>query len=184
MIDFIVEFTLLWVAFGIWEYFQNERATVVLRLFKQRPIAVSCFYAFFFGGSYFLVIYYLPIYFQSVYNASPLMSGVYNLPLILSVTVAMIASGIFITGTGLAVSVKVFGAVIAIIGAGPLFTLDIGTSTGKWIGYQILGGVGWGIAFQVPIMVGQGNADLKDISSITAMILCKSLDVQRVNTAI
>ena len=182
VIGLIVGFILLWIAFGIWEYSQNQRAMIVPRLFKQRPIAVSCLYAFFFGGSYFLVIYYLPIYFQSVDNASPLMSGVYNLPLILSVTVAMIASGIFITATGLAVPVKVSGAVIAVLGAGLLYTLDIETSTGKWIGYQILGGVGWGMAFQVPIMVGQGNADLKDMSSITAMILCKSFDAQPVKT--
>ncbi|KAG7009296.1 efflux pump gsfJ [Physcia stellaris] len=101
VIGLIAGFILLWLTFGIWEYFQDERVMIVPRLFIQRPIAVSCLYAFFFGGSYFVVIYYLPIYFQSVDNASPLMSGVYSLPLILTVTVAMIASGIFITSTGL-----------------------------------------------------------------------------------
>ena len=174
VIGLIVGFVIIYIAFSVWEYFQGERAIVVPRLFKQRPVGISCVYAFFFSGSYFLVIYYLPIYFQSVHNISPAMSGVENLPLILAVTVAMISSGIFISATSLAIPIKVSGAAITIIASGLLYTFDIDTSTGKWIGYQILGGVGWGIAFQVPIIVGQGNAEPKDISSITAVILCKS----------
>lgn len=174
VIGLIVGLVVMLIAFGVWEYYQGERAMVVPRLFKKRKVGISCIYAFFFAGSYFLVIYYLPIYFQSVDNVSPTMSGVNNLPLILSVTLAMISSGIIISATGVATPIKVSGAAIAIIASGLLYTLDIDTSTGKWIGYQILGGVGWGIAFQVPIIVGQGNAKPRDISSVTAMILCKS----------
>ena len=86
--------------------------------------------------------------------------------------------------TGLAVPVQVSGAVIAVFGAGLLYTLDFETITGKWIRYQILGGVRAGIAFQVPIMLGQGNADLKDMSFIITMILCKSPDTQPVKANI
>jgi MFS family permease len=174
VIGLIIGFVVILIIFGIWEYFQGERAIIVPRLFKQRTVWISSIYAFVFLGSYFLVIYYLPIYFQSVNNVSATMSGVDSLPLILAVTVAMISSGMFITATGIASPIKVSGAAIAIVASGLLYTLDTDTSTGKWVGYQILGGVGWGIAWQVPIMVGQGNADPKDISSITAIILGES----------
>lgn len=174
VVGLLVGSVVIFIAFGVWEHFQGERAMVVPRLIKQRPIWVSCVYVFFFGGSYYLVIYYLPIYFQSVDNASPIMSGVANLPLILSVTISMIVSGIFISATGLATPVKVAGAAIAMVGSGLLYTLDVDTSTGKWIGYQIIGGIGWGIAFQVPIIVGQSSADPKDMSSVTALVLRKS----------
>lgn len=97
-----------------------------------------------------------------------------NLPLILAVTVAVISSGIFISAAGLVTPIKVSGAITAITASGLLYTLDINNSTGKWIGYQIIAGVGWGIAFQVPIIVGQSNADPKDMSSVKAMVLCKS----------
>lgn len=175
VIGLLVGFVVILVAFIIWEYFQGERAMVVPRLFKQRTVAISCLYTFFFSGSYFLIIYYLPIYFQSVHNASPTISGVDNLPLILAVTVTMILSGIIITATGLPVPIQVFGAAIATIACGLLYTLDTDTSTGKWIGYQILGGIGWGFAFQIPIIIGQSNTDPKDMSSVTAIILCKFL---------
>lgn len=44
-------------------------------------------------------------------------------------------------------------------------------TTGQWIGYQILGGVAWGSAFQIPIVIGQSNATASDLPSITAIIL-------------
>ncbi|KAF3245791.1 hypothetical protein TWF192_007267 [Orbilia oligospora] len=141
VIGLLVGFVLIFVVFGIWEFYQDERAMIVPRLIKQRAILVSCLFTFSFVGSYYLVIYYLPIYFQSVHDASPTMSGVRNLPLIISVTISMILSGIFVSKTGITNPIKV------------------------------LGGVGWGIAFQLPIIVGQAYSDPTDVSSVTAMVL-------------
>ncbi|KAH6641073.1 major facilitator superfamily-domain-containing protein [Chaetomium tenue] len=171
VIGLIVGFVLIFIVFGIWEYYNGERSMVVPRLFAQRQVWVSSIFSFLFAGAYFIVIYYLPIYFQSIDNSSPTDSGVRNLPLILSVTVATIVSGVGISATGLAAPVAVFGAILATIAAGLLYTLDIGTESGKWIGYQILGGFGWGLAFQVPIVIGQATAAPEDISSVTAIIL-------------
>jgi EmrB/QacA subfamily drug resistance transporter len=171
VIGLLVGFVLITAAFIVWEHFQGERAIVIPRLFKQRAICISCLFACVFVGSYYLVIYYIPIYFQSIGNATPTMSGVHNLPLIIATTISMITSGMVISATRLAVPIQVGGAVIAVIAAGLLYTLDIDTGVGKWIGYQLLGGVGWGLAFQVPIIVGQANAHPEDISSVTAMVL-------------
>jgi hypothetical protein len=99
-------------------------------------------FQFCFGGAYFLVLYYLPIYFQSVDGASPINSGVRNLPMIIPVVIASIIGGVFITMTGRAGIVAVFGSVLAVISSGLLYTLDIGSSSGKWIGYQVIGGFG------------------------------------------
>ncbi|KAM9879568.1 major facilitator superfamily transporter [Verticillium dahliae] len=171
VIGLLVGFILLYVAFAAWEYFQGERAMLVPRLLKVRPVGVSCAYTFFFSGSYFLIIYYLPIYFQSVNGVTPTMSGVRNLPLIIGVTISMIISGFFITRTGIATPLKVVGAAITVIASGLLYTFETDTDTGKWIGYQLFGGVGWGIAYQVPIIVAQSYADPTDVSTVTAMVL-------------
>ncbi|KAK1566040.1 major facilitator superfamily domain-containing protein [Colletotrichum navitas] len=137
----LIGFILMLVAFGIWEYFQGKRAMIVPRLFTQRPIGTACLFTLFFSGSCFLVIYYLPIYFQSVFNVSPTMSGVNNLPLIISISIAMISSGAFVSAAGLAAPVMLASVAIATIASGLLYTLNVDTSTGRWIGYQILGGV-------------------------------------------
>jgi MFS family permease len=173
VIGLIVGFVLIFILFGFWEFYNGERSMIVPRLFAHRDVWVSSIFTFLFAGAYFIVIYYLPIYFQSIDNSSPTESGVRNLPLILAVTVATIISGGAISATGIAAPVAVGGAVLATIAAGLLYTLDIGTESGKWIGYQILGGLGWGAAFQVPIVIGQGTAAPDDISSVTAIILCK-----------
>ncbi|KAL2142037.1 hypothetical protein VTI28DRAFT_1607 [Corynascus sepedonium] len=171
VVGLLVGFALITAAFIAWEHFQGERAVIVPRLFKQRAICVSCLFAGIFVGSYYLVIYYMPIYFQSVGNASPTMSGVYNLPLIIATTISMITSGMLISATGHIAPLQIGGGVLAVVSAGLLYTLDINTGIGKWVGYQLLGGVGWGLAFQIPIIVGQANADPEDISSVTAMVL-------------
>lgn len=56
---------------------------------------------FFFGGAYFGVLYYLPIYFQSVYNTSPIGSGVRMLALIIPLTLAAIVQGIALSKIGI-----------------------------------------------------------------------------------
>lgn len=171
VIGLLVGFPLILIAFAVWEYFQGERAMVVPRLVAKRSVGVTALFSFFFAGSYFIVIYYLPIYFQSIDNVSPTDSGVRNLPIILSVTLATIVSGATVSATGVAIPLAIGGAVLATISAGLLYTLDIGTGSGKWIGYQIIGGLGWGVAFQIPIIVGQATAKPEDLASTTAIIL-------------
>ncbi|KAH8424836.1 MDR family MFS transporter [Aspergillus melleus] len=171
VIGLLVGFSALSVAFGVWEYYQGERAMVVTRLLADRALGVNCLYVFFLAGSNLLVTYFLPIYFQSVGGASPLLSGVRNLPLILAFMAAMILCGVLITKTGAALPIQIAGAAIATIAAGLFYTLDVHSPAGAWIGYQILSGIGVGIAFQVPMIVSQSRANPQDISFITALIL-------------
>lgn len=173
VIGLLFGFVALAIAFGAWEYFQGERAGVPRHLIHDRNVWVPSLYGLFFGGSYFTAIFYLPIYFQSIDNVSPIQSGVRNLPLILTVTIGVILSGAIVSKSGIATPFMVVGATLATIGTGLLYTLGIGTSTSKWIGYQILASFGWGFSYQLPIMVGQGTAQTHDIASVTSIILCK-----------
>lgn len=140
---------------------------------KDRNIWVNSFYGLFFAGGYFVVVYYLPIYFQSIDNVNPTISGVHNLPFIISVVLGIILTSGSISKNGLlAHPYLVVGATIATIGTGLLHTLNIGSSTGKWIGFQILAGFGYG-AYQVPLIAAQGTIDQRDLASGTGMVLCQ-----------
>ncbi|CAI7654832.1 unnamed protein product [Penicillium glandicola] len=171
VIGLLVGFPLMIIAFMVWEWYQGERAAFPPRLMSNRLILVNSVYAFIFAGSYFIMVYYLPYYFQSVQNVSPTMSGVRNLPLIVSMSLAIIVSGGSITKTGHTAPLMVVGGVLATIGSGLLYSLDIGTSTSKWIGYQIVGGVGWGLAYQVPINAVHGTVAPDDIATVTGVIV-------------
>lgn len=171
VVGLLVGFVVFSVAFAAWEWCQEDRAMVPFRLAGDRVYLVSSVLAFFFSGAYFLIIYYLPIYFQSIENVSPQMSGVRNLPLILAVTISMLASGTYISTTGIVAPIIVVGTAIGTVCTGLLYTWDIGTTMGKWIGYQIIGGVGWGIASQTPIIMVQATAPAADLAEVTAILL-------------
>lgn len=93
VVGLLICFVMLSAAFVVWEWCQEDRAMVPFRLAKDRVYLVPSVFAFFFSGAYFLIIRYLPIYFQVINNISPEISGVRNLPLILAVTVSMLAAG-------------------------------------------------------------------------------------------
>lgn len=82
-------------------------------------------------------------------------------------------SGGLITVYGIYVPFLVGGSVLATIGTGLIYTLNIGSSSSKWIGYQALAGIGLGFAFQVPMIANQAFVKMSEISSVTAVTLCK-----------
>lgn len=171
VVGLLVGFVLLLIVFGIDQWWQDERAMLPKRLFKNRYIYQGMAYSFTIAGSYFLVLYFLPIYFQVIDNVSPIQSGVRNLPLILAITLATIASGVGLTVTGRPMPFMVAAGVMATIGIGLLYTLTIGSSSAKWIGYQVLVGLGLGLGFQVPVSAVQATLPQIDIPSGSAMII-------------
>ncbi|KAK9319183.1 major facilitator superfamily domain-containing protein [Lipomyces orientalis] len=171
IIGLFVGFGLLLIAFGIDQWWLDERAMLPKRLLKNRYIYQGMLYSFTIAGTYFLVLYYLPIYFQVIDNVSPIQSGVRNLPLILAITIATVGSGIGITVTGRPMPFMIVAAVMSTIGVGLLYTLTIGSTSSKWIGYQVLTGLGLGLGFQVPVSAAQATLPQIDIPSGSAMII-------------
>jgi len=173
VIGTLVGFCLLSILFLIIEYYQGERGIIVGRLLKNRTVAVGFAFTFFLAGGFFLLIYYIPIYFQVVSGVSASQSGVRNLPLILGVTITTIISGGLISAFGHFVPILIFGTVMATIGSGLLYTLSTTSTSAQWIGYQALTGLGIGLVLQIPVISAQAVVEPSDISSVTAMILCK-----------
>jgi hypothetical protein len=127
------------------------------------------------------MMYYLPIYFQSVGGASPSSSGFRSLPLILAMSIALLASSAIITRIGYYTPLLIVGGVLLTIGSGLIYTLDIGTPTGKYIGYQILVGVGNGICSQLPLIIALAFSESEDIAITTALVLCRWMTLHSYN---
>lgn len=130
---------------------------------------------FFFGGAYFIILYYLPIYFQSVYNSSPIGSGVKMLALIIPLTLAAIVQGFALSKIGIVPLFWTIGGVLGTVGCGLFYTFGTETSTAKWIGYQILVGFSAGWTFQIAMSNAQVHASPEDMSQATAIVNCESL---------
>ncbi|KAL8828900.1 MAG: hypothetical protein Q9170_006399 [Blastenia crenularia] len=171
VVGLLVGFGLLLIAFAVNEWFQGERALLQKRLLKMRIIWVACLYVIFVAGSFFMLLYYLPIYFQSVSGVSPSESGIRNIPLVIAVSLFSIVSGGLISKFGHYVPLMIASSVFGTIGTGLIYTLGIGTSSSHWIGYQVIAGIGTGLGLQIPIIVAQASVEPEDISSASALVL-------------
>jgi len=173
VIGTLVGFFLLSFALIGWEIYLDEYAMLLPRLFKKRAIWAVVPYQLLLMGDLVLLLYYLPIYFQSIRGASPVMSGVYNLPIVVAVGIFCVVGGFVVSKTGHATPTMVVGAAIGAIGCGLLVTLDLDTSTGKWIGYQLIAGSGIAFSVQNGMNIAQANVGPEDLAAVVANVYCK-----------
>lgn len=72
------------LVFALWELHQGEKAMVPPRFMRNNIVVFGCCTSGFQTGSMLLLAYYLPLWFQVVKDASPIMSGVNVLPTAIS----------------------------------------------------------------------------------------------------
>jgi MFS transporter, DHA2 family, glioxin efflux transporter len=73
--------------------------------------------------------------------------------------------------TGIFNPFMIAGPIIAAIGGGLLTTLAEDSSAGKWIGYQILVGIGVGACLTIPLMLAGVVVKPQEVSNSTAIII-------------
>ena len=91
-------------------------------------------------------------------------SGIYLLPMVLPIVAASIVTGQLVSRIGYYTPFMIFGVCLTAIGAGLLTTLEVNTSKGKWVGFQILYGFGLGSCSQAPNMAAQTVLPREDVS--------------------
>lgn len=113
-------------------------------------MAFGCLYIGFVNMAIDTHIYYLPFYFQAVKGTTAEGSGVRILPYLVSVFTTALVTGTLITSFGYYVPFMTLGAVLLTAGCALIQTLHLQSSESQWFGYQVLTGIGFGMAFQIP----------------------------------
>ncbi|KAK4165644.1 putative multidrug efflux system protein [Cladorrhinum sp. PSN259] len=166
---------LVWLA---WDWHKGDEAMIPLSMLSKRAVWASSVTHTFLMSITYAGSFFLPIYFQAVKDATPIMSGVYLLASIISQLFAAVGSGIAVERTGFPIPYAAAGAAIGSITSGLYATFTPSTSTGKWIGYQILNGVGRGIGMQMGILAIQATLKPKDISmGMSILIFVQTMGV-------
>lgn len=117
-----------------------------LHLFSNLITAAVFLLTFLHGLVTMWAFYFLPVYFQGVLGASPYRSGVMLLPTILALVPAAILGGVLLTKLGRYKPILLVAFALITIGFGLFSLLDQNSSTGDWVGFQILESFGAGLA--------------------------------------
>ncbi|KAK5943686.1 hypothetical protein PMZ80_004694 [Knufia obscura] len=164
-----VLFGIITIAFLGLQWYMGDNATIPFRIISQRSVASACTFAFLLGSAFFILIYWVPIWFQAIKGATAFKSGIYCLPMILALVIANAITGAGTTVIGYYNPFYYASVVLSCIGAGLLTTWKVDTSSGYWIGYQIIYGFGVGFGMQQAIITVQAVLPLQDIPVGTAM---------------
>ena len=112
--------------------------------------------------------YFLPLYFQAVLGANPILSGVYLFPFIISLSFSSAFVGAIIKKTGHYLPPIWLGLFFMTLGFGLYIDLPVGRTWGRIIPFQIIAGIGVGPNFQAPLIALQTHVSPRDIATATA----------------
>lgn len=158
------------VLFGLWEWKYAIFPVMPMGLFSKRTNLATLGVVFTHGFVFISGSYYLPLYFQAVRGATPILSGVYLLPTAFALAFTSIGTGIFIKKVGLYLPPIYFGMTMMTIGYGLFVDFTSTSGWAKLIIFQIIAGFGIGPIFQAPIIALQAHINPRDIGTATATL--------------
>jgi hypothetical protein len=116
-------------------------------------------------------MYYLSFYFQAVRDTDAATAGIRGLPYGMMGTAGILLSGATMSFTGYYVPMMWVGCSIFTAGACLLHTLEIGSSMGEYLGYELFTGFGFGLTEQVPFIAVQVVFSDDDMPVACALVI-------------
>ncbi|KAF6836424.1 major facilitator superfamily transporter [Colletotrichum plurivorum] len=176
MIGLLVVFGVSFVSVAAHQHWLKERATFPTRLLANRSFASCLWYGFTLSSAQMVVLYYLPIWFQAIQGVSSRESGVRLLPMVIALIGSGVLGGIGASLVGYIPPFMILGTIFASTGAGMLYTFQPNIETARWIGYQVLFGLGTGAGVQSSIVGTQVALDPADVPyGVSAIILMNTV---------
>ncbi|SPO01412.1 related to DHA14-like major facilitator efflux transporter (MFS transporter) [Cephalotrichum gorgonifer] len=120
--------------------------------------------------------YFLPLYFQVVLGFEPIISGVALFALVIPLSLATMAAGLFVARTGDFLLPTRAAVVVMTAGTGLFISFDGTASWVKIILFLMVAGVGTGPLFQMPMIALQSHVQPVDVAaSMSAFNFMRSL---------
>ena len=146
--------------------FVESRATepiIPLHVFKNRNFTLSTSMGFLLGLTMFGAMTFLPLYMQTVQHASPTVSGLLMIPLMLGSTVTSLIAGQLTTRTGRYKALPIVGGGVMTVGLLLLSGLGITTTRLIMMGIFVIFGLGMGFLMQTTTLIVQNSVEPKDM---------------------
>lgn len=81
------------IVFLFWNYHKGDAAMLPFSIARRRTVWTSCVVYGLFMANVYTASYWVPVYFQGVLGATPFLSGVYILPMVIAHIFAALSSG-------------------------------------------------------------------------------------------
>ncbi|KAJ5382596.1 hypothetical protein N7517_000507 [Penicillium concentricum] len=176
VIGLLVGAGVTFILFLVWEYRQGDGAMLPFAMIKKRTVWSAAGNLFFLLGAILVAEYYLAIYFQTVLHNSPIMSGVHMLPATLCLVFFTMLSGMMTEILGYYLPWNLGGSALTAIGYGLMSLIKPKTTSSKWLGYQVLYGVGSGAMTSAPYIAIQNLVPPPQIPIAMAIIIfCQNM---------
>ncbi|KAF2095591.1 major facilitator superfamily protein [Rhizodiscina lignyota] len=143
-----------------------SQPTMPLRLLSNRTSATAYALTFMHSNTGLWALYFLPLYFQGVLDASPSRSGIQLLPSILVIIPAAASGGIVMSKLGRYRPIHHASYALMVVGYGLFTLLDENSSTGAWVGYQVVVSLGSGLI--IPTLLPAVMASLPEADTALA----------------
>lgn len=147
----------------VWWEIRAPEPILPMRLFRNRVFTVANAVGFILGFTMFGAIVYLPLYMQEVRGASPTMSGLELLPLMVGVLTSSIGSGRIITKIGRYKMFPIIGLVLVSIGFFLMGLVKAHTGYLPLAGAMLVVGLGMGCIMQVLVLAIQNALPYSDL---------------------
>jgi MFS family permease len=139
-----------------------------LYLFKNSVFTISTVSVFLLGAITLAGTVYIPLFLQLVQGLSPSASGAYLTVLMFAMIITAISSGQIISKTGTYKKLAIISFAIGTVGMFLLSTLTPNTSTLELIIYEIIVGIGAGLAMPLFTVAVQNAVSKRDLGVATS----------------
>ena len=141
-----------------------------LHLFSKLSNLAALAVCFVHGMVFISGTYFFPLYFQAVLGASPILSGVYLFPFVISLCFISAIVGVYIKRSGQYLPPLRLGLFLMALGFGLYIDLPVDRTWGRIFPFQIIAGIGVGPNFQAPLIALQTLVPPRDIATATATL--------------
>jgi EmrB/QacA subfamily drug resistance transporter len=151
------------VAGFIWVESKAAEPILPLHVFKNRNFSLASGMSFLLGLAMFGAMTFLPLYQQTVQHASPTVSGLLLIPMMLGATTTSLVAGRITVRTGKYKALPIVGSAIMTVGMLLLATLGPSTSRLVSMGFFVVFGVGMGFLMQITTLIAQNSVSPRDM---------------------
>jgi EmrB/QacA subfamily drug resistance transporter len=136
---------------------------IPLHVFRKRNFSLAISMGFLLGLAMFGAMTFLPLYQQTVQHASPTVSGLLLIPMMLGMTTTSLIAGQVTSRTGRYKALPIIGGGIMTVAMLLLTQLGPATSRLTSMAFYVVLGLGMGFLMQITTLIAQNSVDPRDM---------------------